>query len=98
MFTHLVLLKTDPYYIYCTTESQAKFEAEKFSDDVVGVAHSPEGIQVMSIVTDVRFEPQKPKEVAQLVQIDEDTFQELPKDGVPSLLDEDEIDDILKND
>lgn len=46
MFTHLVLLKKSPWFIYAANEADALSYCANFKDDIVGVAISNGGFEV----------------------------------------------------
>lgn len=66
MFTHLVLLKRSPWFIYAVDEKDALTYVGRFKDDLVGVAISEGGFEVKQ----PRVEIKLTKHVVEQIELD----------------------------
>ena len=66
MFTHLVLLKKSPWFIYCKDEKDALTYASSLTEHLVGIAISQGGFEVKQ----PRMELRLTQEVTQQIELD----------------------------
>lgn len=65
MFTHLVLLKRSPYYIYAANVEDAMKYYDTFKDDFLGVCVAEGGLEVKTPKIEIRLTP------VEIMQIEE---------------------------
>ncbi len=81
MNTHIIILKSNPYYIYCQSEEEAITAVEDYkNNEVVGVVvNSDLGLQMMEVKTKASLSRQDPVKLPIYVSIDENTIEEVPE-------------------
>ena len=80
MFTHMLILKTEPYYTYATSEQDVLEVAKGHMDsDIVGVIVAPEGLSLMEIQKSPTLQPKSVPQITQYVNVN-DTIEEVPAD------------------
>lgn len=97
-FTHLIVLKTSPFYIYCADEDDAINQAKRFDvKDVIGIVFAHGGLELLELKVETTLQAKETKQIPMYVKVDSETIQEMPEDADLDELSSDELNEILDN-
>ena len=77
-FSHLIVLKTSPYYIYSEDEDSATEIASKYNqEDIIGIVVAKDDeLEMKEIKVKVVLQSVEIKQIPTLVKVDENTYEE----------------------